>query len=263
MGYQLSLFDKYIKTEEDNSKIRILFWNIQNPSLQRTANQIEWIDEINPNIIVLTEVKDSKGFENIKGGLEFREYEVVYNRNDSYFTAIALRGIKYIEKDFRLKKSSERVLLLELETIVGKINILGLYAPSNGMDEQKMLLKKEFHDDFISQLNKKFGLNNNNSNFIIGGDFNVLQPNHKPRDHRFEKWNYFYQFLEDIGLVDIYQYLNPGRMEYTWEFQDMHQRLDYAFVSRSIIERVIKCEYLHYPRVKNLSDHSALVIELE
>jgi hypothetical protein len=105
MLHQMSLFNTVSeKTDEENSEIKILMWNIQNPSLERTRKQLDWIFEINPNVLILTEVKDSRGFDIIQGELEYRGYELVFERCNSYFTVIALKNIKYEKKEFNLKR---------------------------------------------------------------------------------------------------------------------------------------------------------------
>lgn len=61
MIYQMSLFDTNLKkTDDDNAEIKILIWNIQNPSSERAKNQVNWIIGINPNILILTEKKVSR-----------------------------------------------------------------------------------------------------------------------------------------------------------------------------------------------------------
>ena len=72
MEYQISLFDANLKkAEDDNTKLKILLWNIQNPSTDRARKQIDWITKINPDILILTEAKDSNGFSVIRGQLEY------------------------------------------------------------------------------------------------------------------------------------------------------------------------------------------------
>jgi exodeoxyribonuclease III len=265
MFRQISLFENASENveQEKTSETKILLWNIQNPSLERAVKQIEWIFKINPNILVLTEVKDSKGFSFIQSELEYKGYELVFNKCDSYFTVIALKNIKYSKKELHLKAKSERVSFVELETLIGKVNLIGIYAPTNSLEAEKVIIKKEFHNSLASGIKKITFDQNGNTDFIIGGDFNTLEPNHKPRYLEFEKWFYVYNFFESAGFVDIHKSLYPNKTEYTWERQGKSQRLDYAFASRNIQKYVTECNYIHFPRQNGLSDHSAMLITLD
>lgn len=265
IGYQISLFDTDITTEkeETDSKISIILWNIQNPSFERAKRQVEWILEIKPSILVLTEVKDSKGFHYIRAFLEFRGYTFIYNKSDSYFTVIAVKNISYEKKEMFFKQRSQRIVLVELDLYWGKVCLIGAYVPTNSMEINKIIIKKEFQDSFISEIKKMLYREKDNYSFIIGGDFNILEPDHMPRYPQFQRWNYFYDFFVNIGCIDIFRHLNPNKLEYTWVRGRDSQRIDHAFLSKEIVKYVIECRYIHYPRLNKLSDHSAMLIVLD
>lgn len=264
VGYQVSLFDNDMNTEKENDSnlINIILWNIQNPSFERAKKQAKWILEIKPNILVLTEVKDSEGFQYIGRLLEYNGYTFIYNKSNSYFTAIAIKKISHIKKDIYLRQQSQRAVTIELNMHWGNVNLVGVYVPTNSIETEKIELKKEFQDNFICEIRKTYFSTKGSCNFIIGGDLNILEPNHNPRYKQFEKWNYFYKSFQDIGCVDIYKYLNPDKLEYTWERGNDRQRLDHVFLSKEIIKYVSECKYIHYPRLNKLSDHSAMQLVL-
>lgn len=38
--------------------------------------------------------------------------------------------------------------------------------------------------------------------------------------------------------------------------------LDYFFISKNIRNSILECNYIHEPRFKNISDHSAMLLTL-
>lgn len=263
MIYQMSLFDTNLKkTDDDNAGIKILIWNIQNPSSERAKNQANWIIGINPNILILTEVKYSSGFAITRAMLEICGYKFIYNKSSSYFTVIALKNINYKERKLNLTLEQERVAFVELDLYLGKVLLMGAYVPANSRDTDKLIKKKKFQDDFMLEIKKEVFKNSEKLNLIIAGDLNILEPSHKPSYPQFERWNYFYDFFQNNGFVDIFKYINPNKDEYSWMGQGQPQRLDHAFISQEIIKYVNRCEYIHYPRLNKLSDHSAMIIVL-
>lgn len=264
MAYQISLFDADLKeAQDDNTKLKILLWNIQNPSTDRARKQIDWITKINPDVLILTEVKDSNGFSIIRGQLESFGYKFIYHKSNTYFTIIALKNINYKEKEMNIGLEQQRIVFIELDTFIGKVGLIGAYIPTNSRETERISMKKKFQDNFISEVKKILIEDGGNLHLIIAGDFNILEPDHSPRYPQFDRWNYFYNFFENNSLIDIFKFLNPDRREYSWQGRGESQRLDYGFLSKDIIKYITNCEYLHYPRFNKLSDHSAMMIVLD
>ncbi|WP_346888876.1 endonuclease/exonuclease/phosphatase family protein [Clostridium sp. UBA1056] len=261
--YQISLFDKeYVKLKANEKKIKILFWNIQNPSYERAKKQLEWMYSLNVDVFILTEVKLSNGFYYIKTELEQLGYEIVFNRSEEYFTVIAIREIKFIQKEFSINVKSQRIAMIEMDTFVGKVTLIGAYIPANGFEFNKIKAKNEFQEKFLDNIVKLMKDNLNNSEFIIGGDLNILEPGHNPNYPEFIKWNYFYEGLTKLNLNDAFRVLNPLMSGYTWNQRNEPQRLDYIFITNKIITYVEECIYIDKPREEKLSDHSAQLLIL-
>lgn len=263
MTYQLSLFDSIPKsTQDDNTKLKILLWNIQNPSVERARSQIEWIIKMNPDILILTEVKDSNGFNMIRSQLDSYGFKFIYNKSNLYLTAIAIKNINYKEKEISLGLEQQRVRFVELDTFMGRVGLIGAYVPTNSRKPEGLLIKKQFQDSFITEVKNILINKDENLKLIIAGDINILEPNHYPKYPQFDRWYYFYNFFVQSGLIDIFKFLNPNKNVYSWEGQGQSQRLDYIFISRDIVKYVVTSEYIHFPRANRLSDHSAVMVVL-
>ncbi len=68
--------------------------------------------------------------------------------------------------------------------------------------------------------------------------------------------------LEELGFVDAWRRANPDGREFSWYSPQANNgfRLDHAFVSPTLSERLNVIRYSHEERERKLSDHSALVV---
>jgi exodeoxyribonuclease-3 len=70
--------------------------------------------------------------------------------------------------------------------------------------------------------------------------------------------------LASLGYVDAWRAAHPGERDYTWHSHDgAGFRIDHAHVSRALATRVKRCDFSHEGRGSGLSDHSALVLEID
>lgn len=70
--------------------------------------------------------------------------------------------------------------------------------------------------------------------------------------------------LAALGYADAWRQLNPQGRELSWRSQAGNGfRIDAAFVSAPLRERIRAAEYSHLERENRLSDHSALVLRLD
>ena len=99
---------------------------------------------------------------------------------------------------------------------------------------------------------------------IILGDFNILEPDHNPHYSFFEKWEYdFYRSLINNQFKDAFRVISPNTKEYSWVgLTGDGYRYDHCFVSENIASTIGKCFYFHEPRDIRLSDHSAIITQL-
>lgn len=263
MNYQMSLFNINLENKKaDSSKLEIIAWNIQNASVVRARDQFKWIYDQNSDIIVLTEVKLSAGFTLLKAELEMQNYDVIFKESDSYFTVIAVRNYCYKSKELKINKFSERVNFIELETQIGKIALIGVYAPTCSADEKKVSDKLRFHFELYNEVINRIWKANSDIKIILMGDFNILEPEHKPKYLNFLNYFKCYEQFAREPFEDLYRHYNGEKNEYSWFGKEKYQRLDHVFATDNILRYIKKVEYLHEPRVNKLSDHSALHLEI-
>ncbi len=103
--------------------------------------------------------------------------------------------------------------------------------------------------------------------FVMLGDFNAGASLIDAEDYRFRSGEAF-AALTGIGLVDLWRRQHGAKREHTW-FSRLRTpragrgfRIDHAFASPAIAERVTACRYDHEVRERGWSDHSLLVLDL-
>lgn len=70
-------------------------------------------------------------------------------------------------------------------------------------------------------------------------------------------------FDEQNFLFDSFRHLNPQKKDYSWVGRTGDgYRYDHCFVSNDLSSSVEKCYYLHEPRNERLSDHAAIILNL-
>jgi exonuclease III len=103
--------------------------------------------------------------------------------------------------------------------------------------------------------------------FVMLGDFNAGASHVDAKDYRFKAGTPFAE-LPGIGLVDLWRQVHGSALEYTWFScpgggrAGRGFRIDHAFASPMLAERVTGCRYDHEVRERRWSDHSLLVVDL-
>lgn len=99
--------------------------------------------------------------------------------------------------------------------------------------------------------------------FVLLGDFNAGR-HHADEEGATLTCTYSLGVLASLGYIDAWRQFNPTGREYTWfSPQGGGYRIDHAYVSRPLAERLRSCRYFHEEREQGLSDHSAMVVCLD
>lgn len=215
-------------------KIKISTWNV-NSIRSRIFNLKEWINNSNPDIIFLQELKcTDEQFPMLE--LVDLNYNIIFKGQKSYngvaiMSKFPLYDIKYDLPFYDIVNKDEEVRYIEARTDINNktFKISSIYVPNGGTTEvvKDITETEKFYNKmrFCKRLQEKFKEDiKNEENAIYGGDFNVC-PNlyidvYSPKKdgtitNTEKERNEFKKFL-DIGMHDIFREKNKNLMEFSW-----------------------------------------------
>lgn len=239
--------------------LSLLTLNIASPSVERAERLLEWLSGRPDDILVLTETSPGPGTALTAQRLRHAGWELRFPAPGSgergvmvaARVALAPRGADVIEY---LPARAERVTLA-----LEQLDVIGVYVPSR----DGTAVKTERKQAFVRALAPALEGGKRRAAVLIG-DFNIVEPDHRPRRSEFAAWEYdFYRGLLATGWHDAYRLIRPEGMEYSWVgHHDDGYRFDHVFVTETLADDVEACGYLHEPRELGLSDHSAMALQL-
>ena len=236
---------------------KLLNWNIRNPSVTRAIRQVEWIRSVDPDVIVLTEIKRSKGTGYISDRLQALNYSVRYKEPDEnrYGSLLASKYPMTHKIDSEIEHFGPRVVSATLNIHGQIVDVIGVYVHIRRGEK-----KRRFLENLLEYMK-----GHHEGPVVFCGDFNILEPDHVPHYTKFEEWEYeFYERLGQIGLSDAFRLLNHDKTEYSWVGnRGEGYRYDHLFISANLLPRIVNCRYLHDPREDGLSDHSGMIAEFK
>ncbi len=264
-SYQSLLFGNpdVVDDADACTELRLLALNMQSPSLGRSTQQLDWLFATRCNVLVLTEVKVNDVYSHLVKELRSSGFTVMRPEpgvDDPYVALVATKG--FAVRPVSLTFSSTRVIATRLTTHLGDLDVIGLYALTNGMNYDSSRQRKAFQTAIIAALRARISAEPAIP-LLVAGDFNVLEPGHIPASTLYEEHDYdFYRSFAGLGLVDAYRHVQHEGRDLTWYGPQGGQRLDHAFLSASEIHHLTECSFDHAVRSRKLSDHSALKLTL-
>ncbi len=257
--------------------MKIVSWNV-NSVRARINNVLDYIKEVNPDILFLQEIKtQDKNFpyEDFKK-LGFTSY-VFGQKSYNGVAIISKIEIKNINKNFLkddLKQS--RIITGEIQFKRKKIELINIYVPNgNPVETEKYDYKKNWLKKFILNIKKKMV---KNSNLLIAGDFNIIPEEIDVYDFsRYQndalgKLEIRKKFREliNLGFVDVFRFKNKNNQEYTfWDYfagswqKNFGMRIDHFLLSNNLVENILSININKSPRSKiKPSDHTPIELEI-
>ena len=263
--------------------MKIISWNVNGiRAVHKKGLFLPFIAKYKPDILCLQETKAEKG----QAEIDLPEYEEYWNSakkkgysGTAIFTkekplSVLLDFPENIVKKYKLghdgygdPNAEGRVLALEFADFY----ILNVYTPNAKPDLSRLALRYKNWDPaflaYAKQLEKKKPV-------IFCGDLNVAHtpidlthPEANEGDHGYTKEEREgIDKIIEAGFADTFRMSNKKGENYTWwsnwsnaRARNVGWRIDYFFVSKSIVKRVKKAEIL--PSVMG-SDHCPVTLEL-
>lgn len=240
-------------------ELRILTLNISGPSVERAHRLADYLLDLAPDLLVLTETRARPGTEQLLATLEGAGYESVAPVPPiAGERGVAVLGRVPIGATVPPPSVDLPHRLLDVEA--AGMRVLAAYVPSRDASRAKIDRKRRFLEQLVEAVELAAGTDR----LVLIGDLNVISRDHEPRYSVFRPWEYdVFDRLAALGLVDVFAELHRGVQAHSWIGRTGNgYRYDYVFASRDLMRSVRGCEYLHEPRERGLSDHAALLVTL-
>jgi exodeoxyribonuclease-3 len=245
--------------------LKVLSYNIRFGGGGREEALAETIVAAAPDLVVFQEATDPRVIERLSAVTKF-PYWAARRRHSIGF--LSQKEIEYYEWHY---PAGSRHSFLEILPAGTKTRIFGLHlsARFSKWDERRRAREIRSLLDGIKRHQNGF--------HVLLGDFNALAPEDVLELQRLPTWiraliwisgrklqRETIQFMLDAGYGDGFRRLHPDDKGYTFPTWDPHVRLDYVFVPKLFVDRLLKCEVITEPkeRVRAASDHCPLVVEL-
>ena len=257
--------------------MKIVSWNV-NSVRARINNIKDYIKEVNPDIVLLQEIKTQDvnfPYEDFnKLGYSSHVFGQKSYNGVAIVTKIEVNNIikNFIKDD--LKQS--RIITGEIKLRKKKIELINIYVPNgNPVETEKFSYKKNWLKKFILNVKKKL---NKNPNIIIAGDFNIIPEELDVYD--FKRYEHdalgkleirkMFRELLNLGFKDVYRLKNKNKQDYTfWDYfagswqKNYGMRIDHFLLSNNLVENILSVNINKKPRSKTKpSDHTPIELEI-
>jgi exodeoxyribonuclease-3 len=257
--------------------MKISTWNV-NSVRARIENIKSYIQYSKTDILMMQEIKtEEKNFpyDDFKA-LGYKSY-VFGQKSYNGVAFISKIDISKINLKFiNDKKKQSRIIVGEIKSNSKNIKLINIYVPNgNPISTEKYDYKKSWLNTFVKNIKKTLI---ENSNIIIGGDFNIIPEQIDVYDFKKYENDALYKleirkkFREviNLGFHDVYRSLYKGKQNFTfWDYmagswkKNHGMRIDHFLVSNNLIDDIKNINIDMKPRAKfKPSDHTPVELEI-
>jgi exodeoxyribonuclease-3 len=253
--------------------MKIISYNVNGIRAAITKGFIDWLQNANPDVICLQEIKASEDQVPVsdieKAGYPYQYY---YPATKKGYSGVAvLSKIKPINVVFGTGIAHMDFEGRNLRVDFDGVSVMSLYLPS-GTNSDRLDHKFMFMDDFqnyIDNLKKEI------PNLVICGDYNICHKaidihdpirNAKVSGFLPEERSWLDTFMKN-GFIDSFRFFNKQPDQYSWwsyragsRGNNKGWRIDYCLVSKTLKDKLKRALIL--PEAKH-SDHCPVLVELE
>lgn len=252
--------------------MNIVSYNVNGIRAAMNKGFVEWLQQVNPDVIGLQEVK---ALENQIDISIFQDlgYEVYwYPALKKGYSGVAIftkKTPKAIKHGMGLSKYDDEGRLLEVE--FDNFSFLSAYFPSGTTGDIRQSFKYEFLDDIFGYMQD---LKKIKPNLLLSGDYNICHKAidiHNPVSNKNssgflpEERAWMDKFTES-GFTDSFRYFNPDPHHYTWwsyranaRAKNLGWRIDYHMATNEMQNKLKRSVIL--PDAMH-SDHCPILLEL-
>ena len=253
--------------------MKIISYNVNGIRAAMKKGFAEWLQQANPDIICLQEIKaleeqvDIEAIEN--AGYPYRYWFSALKKGYSGVAIFCKEKPNHIEYGTGIESMDFEGRNLRID--YDEVSIMSLYLPS-GTNSARLEFKLKFMAAFQKYVNE---LKKDIPNLVICGDYNICHEAidiHNPVANKNSSGflpverEWIGNFI-DSGFIDSFRHLNKEPHNYTWwsyransRANNKGWRIDYHMVSKPLQENIKRAVIL--PNAKH-SDHCPLMVELD
>jgi exodeoxyribonuclease-3 len=253
--------------------MKIISYNVNGIRAAVKKGFIEWLQQANPDVICLQEIKaneDQIPIEEItKAGYPFQYYFSAQKKGYSGVAILCKTKPNHVEFGAGIEHIDfeGRTLRVDFDTV----SVMSLYLPS-GTNIERLDHKFMFMDDFQSYINE---LKKEIPNLMICGDYNICHEAidiHNPVQNKNtsgflpEERAWLDKFMKS-GFIDTFRSFNKEPHNYSWwsyragaRGNNKGWRIDYCLANENLKDRLTRALIL--PEAKH-SDHCPVLVEID
>lgn len=228
--------------------MRIGTLNIRHGGGTRIRKLLSFIENINCDVLVITEYRHNKAGDELRDGLSVLGYancveSVVAPRTNGVLLASRV-GLRLINRTAGPSGDEHRLVVAE----ISNVHIVGVYFPQGAA--------KRVVFDTLSSIVRGF-----TDTTLVIGDFNTGLPHVDESGNTFACAREFEELSTQV-LSDLWRSRHPDNREYSWYSRAGNGfRIDHALGSSTMTAATQQVQYYHECRESGATDHSALVVE--
>ncbi|AMQ55295.1 exodeoxyribonuclease III [Algoriphagus sanaruensis] len=253
--------------------MKLISYNVNGIRSAINKGFVEWLEEENPDVIGLQEIKAQ---EKDVDPIIFQElgYELYWfpalkkgYSGVAIFTKIKPKSVKY---GMGIQKYDEEGRMIQAE--FEDFSFISSYFPSGTTGDVRQDFKYEFLDDVYGYMQD---LRKDHPNLILSGDYNICHKAidiHNPVSNKnssgfLPEERAWMDKFTNSGFIDTFRHFNPNPHHYTWwsfransRAKNLGWRIDYHMASQEMENKLKSAVILQ--DVKH-SDHCPIVLEIE
>ncbi|MGH1457069.1 MAG: exodeoxyribonuclease III [Alphaproteobacteria bacterium] len=251
--------------------MKIVSWNI-NSIKARGEHVKRYLTENAPDVLMAQELK---GLEFPHNDFEGYHTHAVPQKAYNGVAVFSKSPITLIAESLKGDETDEQARYIEFET--NGVRLINIYLPNgNPVPGDKYDYKLSWMERLYTRLKD---LTDNDTPFIIGGDFNVIPDDkdcHAPKDWAGDalfrpETHKAWRKLLNLGLTDAFRVFNTAAQQYTfWDYQagawqkNNGIRIDHFLLSPLYADRLISCTINKSPREwERPSDHTPIELVIK
>jgi len=253
--------------------MRIISYNVNGIRAAMSKGLLNWIKEINPDVLCLQEIKASPEQVGVFELEEMGYHHYWYPAQKKGYSGVAIFTKEkplHVEYGCGIKEYDDEGRILRVD--FSDFSVMSVYHPSGSSGDLRQAFKMKWLNDFSAYISS---LREKNPHLILSGDFNICHKaidihnpisNAKTSGFLPEERAWMDGFVSS-GFIDTFREFNKDPHHYSWwsyragsRGKNLGWRIDYNFTSQNLLSRLANASIM--PDAMH-SDHCPVLLEIK